>query len=137
MAVVNPALKPIVDGTAGDRYVYRMKPIYFFACVVLGALLFSAGAFIPWGNIGPSEPVSSKSWAETETPPVTLTCEVTGISTHKVKSHSSSFIDTKDCGQLPATAKAFFAVEVGHQYELTTGEGQVMDRVIQSVKLVK
>lgn len=110
-----------------------MNKFYFPASVALGALIFFLGTLIPWGNIdGNDEPVTNP-----ETQPVTLTCNVTGISVQEVEGESTSFIETEDCGKLPSNAKPFFEVRAGHQYELTTGEGPVLRWVIDSAKLVK
>ncbi|MBC9704881.1 MAG: hypothetical protein H9W81_07875 [Enterococcus sp.] len=109
-----------------------MSKYYFLAGIAFGALIFLVAMIIPWGDVE-----FSTSSRETDISAVTLTCNVTGITVNHTKYRSTSFIETDDCGKLPASAEAFFGVEVGHQYELTTGEGPSQRYVIHSASLVK
>lgn len=109
-----------------------MNKFYFLITVALGATIFLLATLIPWGNVDLSETETNP-----DTQPVTLTCNVTGTSVQKMKNKSTYFIETEDCGKLPANAHSILEVRSGHQYELTTGEGSVMRWVIQTAKLVK
>ena len=108
-----------------------MKRIYFLVGVAVGVPAFFLGT-LPHGGSISDEPVVDR-----HTQSVTLTCNVTGIGVHEVEGKSASFIDTEDCGKLPANAESFFEVRAGHQYKLTTGEGPVMRWIIQSAELVE